>query len=62
MLGVAFTAMALVACASKVDTTGAAGLGAPCGPVNCADQEYCCDAKCGLCVPAEVACKDTCAM
>ncbi len=62
MLAVAFGALAVAACASKVDS-GQGATGAPCGNgVFCADEEYCCDAKCGLCVPAEVACKDTCAM
>ena len=32
-----------------------------CGPVTCAANEYCCDADCGLCEDASVACEEGCA-
>ena len=53
-------AAGVAACASRVDSSEV-GAGAKCGDATCADSEYCCDAKCGLCVPQEVACHDSCA-
>ena len=60
MLGLALVGAGLAACASRVDSSEVGG-GAKCGDNTCADTEYCCDAKCGLCVPQEVVCHDTCA-
>jgi hypothetical protein len=46
-------------CAGSEDETQDVAA-AQCGPTTCATNEYCCDAKCGLCVEMEVACNMTC--
>jgi hypothetical protein len=46
-----------IACASETEEVSR---GAPCGEVNCRQGEYCCDAACGLCIEAQVACILTC--
>ncbi len=33
---------------------------AKCGPKNCAADEYCCDATCGICAEQGIACTQTC--
>ncbi len=50
--------IAAAACAGQVDDGKISG--AQCGPTLCSDAEYCCDARCGLCVAQEVECRDTC--
>lgn len=47
-------------CAGEVDEDEAEGAGAACGEVTCSSAEYCCDARCGLCVEMEVACTEMC--
>jgi hypothetical protein len=56
--GLWLMAVAVAACASQTDDEQITG--ALCGPAVCGDAEYCCDARCGLCVPQEIACRDTC--
>ena len=46
-------------CGDEVVVEGQTG--ANCGPVTCANTEYCCDATCGLCEEHGVACDDGCA-
>jgi hypothetical protein len=59
VFGLAFAGLLGVGCEGDVEG-GEVSVGIPCGPVECASTEYCCDASCGLCVAEEVACSDTC--
>lgn len=56
-MGLFFMAVIGVACGS--DTEVVEG-GAKCGEATCGDGQYCCDASCGLCIEAQVACEFTC--
>ncbi len=59
-IGLALLVGAAVACGDGSGDTSGSANGAKCGSATCAADEYCCDAACGLCVPAQVACTETC--
>jgi hypothetical protein len=53
-------ALAPLGCGDEVSGTSGTEAGAKCGSATCGANEYCCDAACGLCMPAGVACTETC--
>jgi hypothetical protein len=59
LAAVSIAALVTACAGSETDDTGN-DTAAACGPATCATDEYCCDAKCGLCVEMEVACNMTC--
>ncbi|MBM4359252.1 MAG: hypothetical protein FJ096_14210 [Deltaproteobacteria bacterium] len=59
VVGFAFAGLLLAACEGDVSIN--TGTGAPCGPLACEVNQYCCDAACGLCVAEAESCNDTCA-